>query len=179
MAEHRLRGPQAHGDPHALAKPVDAAQDRRKQADVTPSHHALRGPDGAPLKADQLRIQVLFPALESAGIKRQKSAHGFHLFRHSAASIVHAETRDLRLAQKLLGHSRLSTTADIYTHTGGAAEEATETLAREIWGTCGPKLDAGELRMSEASRKQFTDSQLRELREAKLMISIILLNFTY
>lgn len=77
------------------------------------------------------------PALERAGIERGKSTHGFHLFRHSAASIVHAETRDLTLAQELLGHTRLSTTADIYTHTSGAAEEAIETLAREIWQNCG------------------------------------------
>jgi site-specific recombinase XerD len=78
--------------------------------------------DGAPYDGNWLRIRVLFPALESVGIQRQKSAHGFHLFRHSAASIAPAETRDLSLAQKLLGHSRLSTTADIYTHTHGKDE---------------------------------------------------------
>jgi integrase len=91
--------------------------------------------DGSPLNGDQVRIKILYPALERAGITRGKSTHGFHLFRHSAASIVHAETRDLTLAQELLGHTRLSTTADIYTHTSGAAEEATE--AREIWQNCG------------------------------------------
>lgn len=96
----------------------------------------VRG-DGTPLNADKLRTKVLYPALEKAGIKRGKSTHGFHLFRHSAASIVHAQTRDLSLAQELLGHSRLSTTADIYTHTRSSAEEATETLAREIWANCG------------------------------------------
>jgi site-specific recombinase XerD len=84
-----------------------------------------------------MRVMVLYPALERAGIARGKSMHGFHLFRHPAASIAHAETRDLTLAQELLGHTRLSTTADIYTHTSGAAEQATETLAREIWGSCG------------------------------------------
>ena len=30
--------------------------------------------------------------------------------------MVSAETGDLKLAQKLLGHSQLATTADVYTH---------------------------------------------------------------
>ncbi|HVF88614.1 MAG TPA: tyrosine-type recombinase/integrase, partial [Blastocatellia bacterium] len=75
--------------------------------------------------------------LERSGLSAARVTHGFHLLRHSAASIVHAQTRDLALAQELLGHSRLSTTADIYTHTQSSAEEATETLAREIWTNCG------------------------------------------
>lgn len=115
-------------------------------------------PDGSPLNADMLRLSVLYPALKKIGIARESNRHGFHLFRHSAASIVHAQTRDVSLAQKLLGHSRLSTTADIYTHTQSGAQEATETLARmileadilppdshqqlEIWGSCG--LDVAE-----------------------------------
>ncbi len=102
--------------------------------------------DGAPMNADTLRLKVLYPALKSIGIARERNRHGFHLFRHSAASIVHAQTRDVSLAQKLLGHSRLSTTADIYTHTQTDAEEATETLAREIWGSCG-------LTVAEGSRQ--------------------------
>ena len=44
---------------------------------------------------------------------------------------------DMSLAQRLLGHSRLSTTADIYAHTQSEAEQVTETLAREIMGNCG------------------------------------------
>src|SRR5262249_49698024 len=49
-------------------------------------------------------------ALERTGITRGKSTHGFHLFSHSAASIVHVETRDLTLAQELLEHTRLKFT---------------------------------------------------------------------
>jgi integrase len=93
--------------------------------------------DGAPLNADGLRLKVLYPALKKVGIERGQNSHGFHLFRHSAASIVHEQTRDMSLAQRLLGHSRLSTTADIYAHTESEAEQATETLAREIMGICG------------------------------------------
>ena len=64
--------------------------------------------------------------------------HGFHLFRHSAGSIVHALTRDLKAAQELLGHSRISTTSDIYVHLDeSVAEEATEALAKAIIPNCG------------------------------------------
>jgi len=82
-------------------------------------------------------LRLLYPALKKAGIERGQNSHGFHLFRHSAASIVHEQTRDMSLAQRLLGHSRLSTTADIYAHTESEAEQATDTLAREILGNCG------------------------------------------
>ena len=42
-----------------------------------------------------------------AGIVPQARTHGFHMFRHSAGSIVHAKTGDLKLAQVLLGHARI------------------------------------------------------------------------
>ena len=89
--------------------------------------------DGKPCDPDWLRKNVLYPALKIAGIQRLSHAHGFHLFRHSAGSIVHAVTRDLKLTQELLGHSRISTTSDIYVHLDERfAEEATEALATAI-----------------------------------------------
>ncbi|HEY4931539.1 MAG TPA: tyrosine-type recombinase/integrase, partial [Terriglobales bacterium] len=45
---------------------------------------------------------------------RSSRTAGFHTFRHSAASLINARTGNLKLAQKLLGHSNLSTTADVY-----------------------------------------------------------------
>jgi integrase len=54
--------------------------------------------DGSPLDPDWLRKKVLYPALEAAEIKKTSREHGFHIFRHSAGSIVHAITRDLKMA---------------------------------------------------------------------------------
>ena len=89
--------------------------------------------DGTPYDPGYLRKKVLYPALDAAGIKRSPRAHGFHLFRHSAGSIIHAITRDLKQAQELLGHAHISTTSDIYVHLDDkVAKEATELLAREI-----------------------------------------------
>ncbi len=93
--------------------------------------------DGSPQSPGYLRKQVLYPAMEVAGIQRFSRTHGFHLFRHSAASIVHGETRDLKLTQELLRHARMSTTANIYIHSKEkGAEQATETLARLLAPYC-------------------------------------------
>jgi integrase len=53
-----------------------------------------------------------------------KAAAGCHTFRHSAATIVNQKTGKLKLVQKLLGHSNLSTTADVYTHTSADADRS-------------------------------------------------------
>lgn len=111
---------------------------RQKSAWCGESDYVFCGESGAPLDPDNLRHRVLYPALEAVGIKRQDRMHGFHLFRHSAGSIVHALTRDLKAAQELLGHSRISTTSDIYVHLDkSVAEEATEALAKAIIPNCG------------------------------------------
>ena len=77
---------------------------------------------------------VLYPALQRAGIKREPRSYGFHLFRHTAGSIVHELTSDLKLSQELLAHSHISTTADIYVHgrREAKAEKATELLASQF-----------------------------------------------
>src|SRR5262245_40475176 len=90
--------------------------------------------DGSPQSPNQLRIGVLAKALDRAGIARVKGQHGFHLLRHSVGSILYAETRDLKLAQKVLGHSEVGITGDIYTHLADEiVEDGMETLAQAIW----------------------------------------------
>ena len=76
----------------------------------------------------------LYPALLRAGIKREPCSYGLHLFTHTARSIVHELTSDLKLSQELLAHSHISTTADIYVHgrREAKAEKATELLASQF-----------------------------------------------
>jgi site-specific recombinase XerD len=46
---------------------------------------------------------------------------------------VHAKTGDLKLAQVLLGHARISTISDIYVHVPEkVAELATEVMVQEL-----------------------------------------------
>ena len=92
-------------------------------------------PNGTSLNPDVLRRDVLYPVLDRLGISRSSRAAGFHTFRHSAASIVNQQTGNLKLVQRLLGHSNLSTTADVYTHTSTEAErEAALALEQAIYG---------------------------------------------
>jgi integrase len=91
--------------------------------------------DGTPLNPDVLRRDVLYPTLDRIGIARSRRAAGFHTFRHSAATIVNQKTGNLKLVQKLLGHSNLSTTADVYTHTSADADRsAALALEQAIFG---------------------------------------------
>jgi integrase len=102
---------------------------------TAPEHFVFCKPDGSPLNPDVLRRDVLYPTLDRLGFPRTSRNAGFHTFRHSAASIVNQETGNLKLAQRFLGHSNLSTTADVYTHTSAEAERsAAHALEQAIYG---------------------------------------------
>jgi integrase len=93
--------------------------------------------DGHPWNADVLRRDVLYPVLDRLQIPRPARNSGFRCFRHSAGSFVNSQTGNLKLAQKLLGHSRYETTANVYTH-ALSGEERVAALAVEeaIFGSC-------------------------------------------
>lgn len=77
--------------------------------------------------------------MDAAGVKRAKRTHGYHIFRHTAGSLMYARSHDLKLVQSALGHSNISTTSDIYVHLGeGAIAEGTELLGEEILANCDP-----------------------------------------
>ena len=86
--------------------------------------------DGLPYRYDKLLSQVLEPAFKRAGIERAPYVHGFHLFRHSAATLLDEITDSLRPAQKLLGHTSEAMTAD-YTHQKKAVD-VTELVAGKL-----------------------------------------------
>lgn len=71
--------------------------------------------------------------MDRAGIKRGPRTHGFHILRHTAASLLHERTHDLKGVQKFLRHSQIGTTTDIYVHkTATVGREASELLASEL-----------------------------------------------
>jgi len=91
-------------------------------------------PDGGPFSPDVLRRDVLYPTLDRAGIPRSSRSAGFHTFRHSAASFINAETGNLKLSQKFLGHANAELTANVYTHVDDEAQrEAARALERAIF----------------------------------------------
>jgi len=63
------------------------------------------------------------------------SASGFHMFRHTAASLINKETGNMKLSQAKLGHANVQITADVYTHVDeGQKRKAAEALERGILG---------------------------------------------
>jgi integrase len=115
------------------------SEQRRDSAHTCPDDFVFCKSDGAALNPDVLRRDVLYPALERLRIPRIKGASGFHAFRHTAGSIVEARTGRLKLAQRLLRHSNVSTTAGIYIHTTQQAErEAAVALERAYFGDLFP-----------------------------------------
>jgi integrase len=71
--------------------------------------------DGRPLHPDVVRKDVLYPVLDRLGIARTARGSGFHAFRHAAASLINDRTGDIKLAQKVLGHTNPTMTANVYT----------------------------------------------------------------
>jgi integrase len=106
-----------------------------------PENFVFCSKDGSPLNPDVLRKDVLYPILDRLQIPRSSGDSGFHTFRDSAASILNERTGNLKLAQKLLGHSTIDMTANVYTHTSDESErEAALAIERAIGGDLFPKL---------------------------------------
>jgi integrase len=68
-------------------------------------------PIGTPLDGSNV-LHKFQRQLATAGLPRQR----FHDLRHGCASYLLAAGVPLRVVQEVLGHSQLSTTADIYAH---------------------------------------------------------------
>jgi integrase len=58
----------------------------------------------------------LKPAAIDAGIITQNERFGFHLLRHSLSTWVNVATKDVKVVQTLLRHSKPDITAGIYIH---------------------------------------------------------------
>lgn len=71
---------------------------------------------GNPLDPNSFLKRVLYPLMDSLEIRRGKHAHGFHILRHTAATVLHALTGGIEKAQKALGHAHRSTTESFYDH---------------------------------------------------------------
>jgi integrase len=104
-----------------------------------PEDFAFCKEGGLPLNPDVLRKDVLYPPLDRLQIARTPQSAGFPTFRHSAVSFINEQTGNLKLVQKLLGHSNLNITSDVYTHTSAEAErEAVLAVERAIYGDLFP-----------------------------------------
>jgi len=72
--------------------------------------------DSRPLDPDYLRREVLYPALQRAGVERVRFASGFHAFRRAMGKHLR-KAAGLELASVQLSHKHMSTTDDHYNDT--------------------------------------------------------------
>jgi integrase len=74
-----------------------------------------------PRTGQMVNRYYLRPAAIAAGIIRPDERFGFHLLRHSLSTWVHSFTKDLKVVQTMLRHSKPDITAGTYIH--GVPEE--------------------------------------------------------
>jgi integrase len=92
--------------------------------------------DGRPLNQSALRNH-LYQVMDRLEIPRTNGKYGYHIFRHTAGTLLYSKSRDLKLVQGMLRHSDISTTSDIYVHLNDdVLGEGTTILADEILGNC-------------------------------------------
>jgi integrase len=91
--------------PHGLA-------DRLSAHDAAQDELVFRSTAGSVLDPDNLATRVLVPACRAAGVEWA----GFHTFRHTVASRLFADGRNVVQVQRWLGHHSASFTLDTYVH---------------------------------------------------------------
>ena len=89
-----------------------ALADRLHALGTEPANFAFCTAIGTVLDPDNLAMRVLAPACEAAGVEWA----GFHTFRHTVASRLFAEGRNVVQVQRWLGHHSASFTLDTYVH---------------------------------------------------------------
>jgi integrase len=101
--------------------------------------------NGTPLDSHNLLGRVLKPACKRAGLP----LISWHSFRHTHATLLSDLGESLKTAQAQLGHARMSTTAEIYTHVVPATQRAAVVkLEKAIW----PQLDPNGPKLEEQQK---------------------------
>jgi integrase len=85
---------------------------------------------GGPLSGFHVRRRF-YALLAVAGLPPMR----YHDLRHGAASLMAAQGVPIRTAMEILGHSQISTTANIYAHVAPElTREAADRMAAALWG---------------------------------------------
>ncbi len=108
----------------ALRRVLEAQRARANP--ITPEELVFQTPKGTPLSDKNLYNRELAPVCDRIGQPRIS----WHSFRHTHATLLHANGESLKTAQALLGHSDLETTLNVYTHTvSDSQRDAVERVA--------------------------------------------------
>lgn len=77
-----------------------------------PDHLVFCDEKGQPLNPQRILDEVVYPACDRLGLPRV----GWHVFRHTHATLLGDLGESIKTTQALLGHSDLGTTLSVYTH---------------------------------------------------------------
>jgi integrase len=99
---------------------------RARSNPANPEDLVFRTPKGTPLNDKNLYNRELAPACDRIGLPRIS----WHSFRHTHATLLHANGASLKTAQDLLGHEDPETTLKVYTHSvSDSQRQAVERVA--------------------------------------------------
>ena len=134
----RLKAPKTKGSKAKLRlHPLIAellAGHRRQSGFQADEDFIFCRPDGKPLGFETVRAH-LHKAMDAIGIVRVKGQFSFHIFRHTAGTLLYDKVRDVKQVQTMLRHADISTTADVYVHPSeSTAAEGTEIRTEAILG---------------------------------------------
>ena len=105
-------------------------QDKEKYADIyLDNDFVFARPDGRHLNPRQM-MEHFHKFLEKYGITDVR----FHDLRHTAATMMLESGISIKIVQDILGHSNLSTTADIYSHISENAKEKAMKQLEAVYG---------------------------------------------
>jgi integrase len=122
-----------------------------RSTDHSPSALVFATRQGSPLAADNLRKRSLRPACERAGLPRID----WHTLRHTHGTLLHGQGTPLKVAQAQLGHARMATTLEVYTHASASAQREAVILLEDQLFPNVPKLtEEEETQDVEATRYQ-------------------------
>ena len=103
---------------------------KAKAAPVAASDFLFAGPTGKPRWPDSILADYLKPAARQAGIGNI----GWHTFRHTYSTLLHALGTRPAVQKELLRHSDIQTTMNIYTQAiTSEKREAATSLANALW----------------------------------------------
>lgn len=99
---------------------------RARMNPKSPEELVFRTPTSTPLSDKNLYNRELAPTCDRIGLPRIS----WHSFRHTHATLLHANGASLKTAQDLLGHEDPETTLKVYTHSvSDSQRKAVERVA--------------------------------------------------
>ncbi|HYI35652.1 MAG TPA: site-specific integrase [Thermoleophilaceae bacterium] len=125
----RLKSKNSQRDIPLSPDMAKALMARRRDSFAGANSPVFASGSGAPLNPSNVRGRVLLPATEAVGlgeyvdvekgdkvVREWRTWVNFHVFRHTCASMLFAEGRNVKQVSRWLGHAKASFTLEVYVH---------------------------------------------------------------